>query len=54
VTSTSSLLWRGHSMAAVSPPMKTLKDIDFYQQGFLKLMKWWDRCINVSGDCVEK
>jgi hypothetical protein len=32
------------------------KDIDFYeyQQGFLKLVKLWDKCINVGGDYVEK
>jgi histone-lysine N-methyltransferase SETMAR len=30
------------------------QDTDFYQQGFFKLMKWWDKCINVGGDYVEK
>jgi hypothetical protein len=40
--------------------MKTLKqqygtqDTDFYQQGFLKLVERWDKCINVGGDYVEK
>jgi histone-lysine N-methyltransferase SETMAR len=28
-------------------------DIDFYQEGFFKLVKRWDRCINVGGDYVE-
>jgi hypothetical protein len=27
---------------------------DFYQQGFLKLVERWDKCINVSGNYVEK
>jgi histone-lysine N-methyltransferase SETMAR len=30
------------------------QDTDFYQQGFFKLMKRWDKCISVSGDYVEK
>jgi histone-lysine N-methyltransferase SETMAR len=30
------------------------QDTDFYQQGFFKLMKRWDICINVSGNYVEK
>jgi hypothetical protein len=30
------------------------QDTDFYEQGFFKLVKWWDKCINVSGDYVEK
>jgi histone-lysine N-methyltransferase SETMAR len=30
------------------------QDTNFYQQGFFKLMKWWDECINVGGDYVEK
>jgi histone-lysine N-methyltransferase SETMAR len=30
------------------------QDADFYQQGFFKLVKWWDKCINVGGDYVEK
>jgi hypothetical protein len=30
------------------------QDTDFYQQGFFKFVKWWDKCINVSGDYVEK
>jgi hypothetical protein len=38
--------------------MKMMKqpyqDTDFYQQGFFKFMKQWDKWINVSGDYVEK
>jgi hypothetical protein len=30
------------------------QDTNFYQQGFFKLMKRWDKCINVGGDYVEK
>jgi hypothetical protein len=30
------------------------QDTDFYQQGFFKLVKQWDKCINVGGDYVEK
>jgi hypothetical protein len=30
------------------------QDTDFYQTGFFKLMKQWDKCINVSGDYFEK
>jgi hypothetical protein len=30
------------------------QDTEFYQQGFFKLMKRWDKCINVGGDYVEK
>jgi histone-lysine N-methyltransferase SETMAR len=30
------------------------QDTDFYQQGFFKLVKRWDICINVGGDYVEK
>jgi histone-lysine N-methyltransferase SETMAR len=30
------------------------QDTDFYQQGFFKLVKRWDKCINVGGDYVEK
>jgi histone-lysine N-methyltransferase SETMAR len=30
------------------------KDTDFYQQGFFKLVKQWDNCINVGGDYVAK
>jgi histone-lysine N-methyltransferase SETMAR len=30
------------------------QDTDFYQQGFFKLLKWWEKCINVSGEYVEK
>jgi hypothetical protein len=30
------------------------QDTDFYQQGFLKLVKQWDKYINVGGDYVEK
>jgi hypothetical protein len=30
------------------------QDNDFYQQGFFKLVKRWDKCINVGGDYVEK
>jgi histone-lysine N-methyltransferase SETMAR len=30
------------------------QDTDFYQQGFFKFVKRWDKCINVSGDYVEK
>jgi histone-lysine N-methyltransferase SETMAR len=29
-------------------------DTDFYQQRILKLMKRWDKCINVGGDYVQK
>jgi hypothetical protein len=28
------------------------QDTDFYQQGFFKLVKRWDKCINVGGDYV--
>jgi histone-lysine N-methyltransferase SETMAR len=28
------------------------EDTDFYQQGFLKLVERWDKCINVSGNYV--
>jgi histone-lysine N-methyltransferase SETMAR len=27
---------------------------DFYQQGFFKFVKRWDKCISVGGDYVEK
>jgi head-tail adaptor len=27
---------------------------DFYAAGIGTLIKWWDRCINVNGDYVEK
>jgi hypothetical protein len=30
------------------------QDTDFYQQGFFKLVKRWDKCINVVEDYVEK
>jgi hypothetical protein len=30
------------------------QNTNFYQQGFFKLVKRWDRCINVDGDYVEK
>jgi histone-lysine N-methyltransferase SETMAR len=30
------------------------QDTDFHQQGFFKLVKRWDKCINVYGDYVEK
>jgi hypothetical protein len=30
------------------------QNTDFYQQGFFKLVKRWDKCINVGGDYVEK
>jgi hypothetical protein len=30
------------------------QDTDFYQHGFFKLVKWWDKCIDVGGDYVEK
>jgi hypothetical protein len=30
------------------------QDTDFYQQGFFKLVKRWDKCINIGGDYVEK
>jgi histone-lysine N-methyltransferase SETMAR len=30
------------------------QDTDFYQQGFFKFVKRWDKCINVGGDYVEK
>jgi histone-lysine N-methyltransferase SETMAR len=30
------------------------QDTDFYQQRFFKLVKWWDQCISVGGDYVEK
>jgi histone-lysine N-methyltransferase SETMAR len=30
------------------------QDTDFYQQGFFKLVKRWDKCINVGGEYVEK
>jgi histone-lysine N-methyltransferase SETMAR len=30
------------------------QDTDFYQQGFFKLVRQWDKCINVNGDYVEK
>jgi histone-lysine N-methyltransferase SETMAR len=30
------------------------QDTDFYQQGSFKLVKRWDKCINVGGDFVEK
>jgi hypothetical protein len=29
------------------------QNTDFYQQGFLKLVKLWDKCINVEGDYVQ-
>jgi hypothetical protein len=30
------------------------QDTDFYQQRFFKVVKRWDKCINVGGDYVEK
>jgi hypothetical protein len=30
------------------------QDTDFYQQGFFKLVKRWDKCISVGGDYVEE
>jgi hypothetical protein len=27
---------------------------DFYAAGIWTLIKWWDKCINVNGDYVEK
>jgi histone-lysine N-methyltransferase SETMAR len=30
------------------------QDTDFYQQGFFKLVKRWDKCMNVGGNYVEK
>jgi hypothetical protein len=30
------------------------QDTDFYQQGFFKLVKRWDKCTNVDVDYVEK
>jgi hypothetical protein len=30
------------------------QDTDFYQQGFFKFVKQWDKGINVGGDCAEK
>ncbi|GBO38332.1 hypothetical protein AVEN_132764-1 [Araneus ventricosus] len=29
-------------------------DTDFYQDGFLKLISWYDKCINVGSEYVEK
>jgi hypothetical protein len=26
----------------------------FFQDGINKLMEWWDKCLNVQGDHVEK
>jgi histone-lysine N-methyltransferase SETMAR len=31
-----------------------IRDTDFYQQGFFKIVKRWDKCINVGGDYAEK
>jgi histone-lysine N-methyltransferase SETMAR len=30
------------------------QDTDFYHQGFFKLVRRWDKWINVGGDYVEK
>jgi histone-lysine N-methyltransferase SETMAR len=30
------------------------QDTDFYQERFFKLVKRWDKCINVGGNYVEK
>jgi hypothetical protein len=30
------------------------QDTDCYQQGFFKLVKRWDKCINVGGDYIEE
>jgi hypothetical protein len=30
------------------------KDTSFYQQGFFKLVKQWDKRVHVGGDSVEK
>jgi histone-lysine N-methyltransferase SETMAR len=42
-----------HAEAAVQTFVRT-RNTDFYQQGFFKLVKQWDKCINVGGDYVEK
>jgi histone-lysine N-methyltransferase SETMAR len=39
--------------AAVRTFVRT-QDTDFYQQGFLKLLKQWNKCINVGRNYVEK
>jgi transposase len=41
----------------VEAPVRTFvhtQDTDFYQQGFFKLVKRWNKCINVGDDYVEK
>jgi hypothetical protein len=30
------------------------QDTDFYRQEFFKLVKRWDKCINVGGDYIKK
>jgi hypothetical protein len=30
------------------------QDTDFHYQGYFKLLKWCDKCINVGGDYVDK
>jgi histone-lysine N-methyltransferase SETMAR len=30
------------------------QDTDFYQQGFFKLVRLWDKCISIGGDYVEE
>jgi transposase len=30
------------------------QDTNFHQQGFFKLVKQWDKCINIGGDYVDK
>jgi len=31
-----------------------LQPQEFYAAGFQGLVKWWDRCLNLYGDYVEK
>jgi histone-lysine N-methyltransferase SETMAR len=47
------LEWSRFTNEDVEAAVRT-QDTDFYPQGFLKLVKRWDRCINVGGDCVYK
>jgi hypothetical protein len=49
--------WRFTTNEDVEAAVRTFvhtHDTDFYQQGFFKLVKRWDKCINVSGDYIEK
>jgi hypothetical protein len=48
------LKWRRFTTSEEAEAAVRTRVTNFYQHGFFKLMKWWDKCINVGVDYVEK